>query len=250
MAEERILITVKTYPTPSTRYVETVCTGGINDRGEWRRLYPIRFRYLEEYQQYSVYDVIKVVVEEQSSDGRPESRKTRNDTIKKIERLDSWKSRHQWVAPTIFDSMRHMKEAGKTLAPVRVRRVLDLYALDASAEWSEKQKQILTEEGLFGEKKPLEKIPWDFRFQWVDEDGIEYDSKFLAWEVGETWRQVRSSYNNPVEEIRRRWLEKRCSEDHDLAFFVGNFREHPRHFGVCGVYSPPKKELADEQQLF
>ena len=43
---ERILITVKTYPTLSKKYAELVCTAGVNETGEWRRIYPVPFRQL------------------------------------------------------------------------------------------------------------------------------------------------------------------------------------------------------------
>ncbi len=35
MTKERILITVKTYPTLSTTYGETVCAAGIREDGSW-----------------------------------------------------------------------------------------------------------------------------------------------------------------------------------------------------------------------
>ena len=38
---ERVLITVMTYPHPSTKYDEVVCTAGISAQGEWVRLYPV-----------------------------------------------------------------------------------------------------------------------------------------------------------------------------------------------------------------
>ena len=37
---EKVLITVLTYPHPSEKYEELVCTAGINESGEWVRLYP------------------------------------------------------------------------------------------------------------------------------------------------------------------------------------------------------------------
>jgi hypothetical protein len=48
----RVLIAVKTYPNPSSKYEETVCVAGIQlDRGqpEWIRLYPVRFRNVDSY---------------------------------------------------------------------------------------------------------------------------------------------------------------------------------------------------------
>ena len=40
----RVLITVKTYSIPSTKYDELVCTAGVTEDGELIRLYPINFR--------------------------------------------------------------------------------------------------------------------------------------------------------------------------------------------------------------
>jgi hypothetical protein len=48
MPKERILITVKTYPTLSRKYGETVCTAGIRPDGSWVRLYPVPFRRLDD----------------------------------------------------------------------------------------------------------------------------------------------------------------------------------------------------------
>jgi hypothetical protein len=53
--KERILITVKTYPVLSLKYAELVCTAGVTESGEWRRLYPIKFRQLQDAQQYKKY---------------------------------------------------------------------------------------------------------------------------------------------------------------------------------------------------
>ena len=44
MRKERVLITVKTYPTLSSKYGELVCTAGIRaSDGEWIRIYPMPF---------------------------------------------------------------------------------------------------------------------------------------------------------------------------------------------------------------
>lgn len=51
----RILMTVMTYPHPSEKYTELVCTAGITDAGEWVRLYPIDYRYRPRYQQFRKY---------------------------------------------------------------------------------------------------------------------------------------------------------------------------------------------------
>ena len=60
---EKILITVKTYPTLSKKYAELVCTAGITESGEWRRLYPVRFRQLYDEQKYSKYQWVEAKIE-------------------------------------------------------------------------------------------------------------------------------------------------------------------------------------------
>ena len=52
MAKERVLITVKTYPTLSQKYIELVCTAGFREDGSWIRIYPSPFRFLEGDQKY------------------------------------------------------------------------------------------------------------------------------------------------------------------------------------------------------
>src|SRR5262245_56455470 len=73
MPKEKILITVKTYPTLSQKYGETVCTAGVRPDGSWIRLYPIPFRRLDEQQQYSKFDWIEGDLVKSRSDPRPET---------------------------------------------------------------------------------------------------------------------------------------------------------------------------------
>jgi hypothetical protein len=51
----QVLITVKTYPLPSNKYNELVCTAGLLPSGKWIRLYPVPFRALPYADQYSKY---------------------------------------------------------------------------------------------------------------------------------------------------------------------------------------------------
>ena len=73
MQKQRILIVVKTYPTLSRKYGETVCTAGIREDGSWVRMYPVPFRRLNEEQQYSKYDWVECHLTRNSSDPRPET---------------------------------------------------------------------------------------------------------------------------------------------------------------------------------
>src|SRR6267378_7849905 len=73
----QVLITVKTYPNPSSKYDETVCVAGVRlDRGapEWIRLYPVRFRNVDEGVQFDKYEIVEVdVTPHGTTDSRIES---------------------------------------------------------------------------------------------------------------------------------------------------------------------------------
>lgn len=73
MKKERVLITVKTYPTLSRKYGETVCTAGVREEGSWVRIYPVPFRRLDEAEQYKKFDWIECRLIRNSSDPRPET---------------------------------------------------------------------------------------------------------------------------------------------------------------------------------
>jgi hypothetical protein len=240
MSTERILVTVRTYPNLSTKYIETVCTGGINDRGEWRRLYPVPLRHLEDEKQYRTFDVISVRLGS-NPDGRPESRRPDSTTLKVVDHLNDWAARCDWILPTALPSLSALEESGRTLAPVAVKEVLEFIANPESSEWCPKQQELLNQAGLFEGPKPLEKLPFDFRLRWSDGDGVEHNSKFLAWEVGETWRKFRNRYPDPIEVMREKWMNDLFGLIRDIWFFMGNFAEHRQHFGVCGAFVPPKE---------
>ena len=61
--EEQILIVVKTYPRPSFKYRELVCTAGITLNGKWIRFYPISYRYLDYNKWYKKYQWVNVKIE-------------------------------------------------------------------------------------------------------------------------------------------------------------------------------------------
>ena len=119
-----ILVTVKTYPSPSMQYEEIVCVAGVDTKTkEWMRLYPVPFRDLPSYQQFRKYSVISVEVEKHRSDPRPESYRPDVNSLRVLEPLptdDGWERRRQVVMPTVSASMcaiqRERRETGKRSA--------------------------------------------------------------------------------------------------------------------------------------
>jgi hypothetical protein len=87
--QREILITARTYPELSTKYRESVCTGGVFlDDGQWCRIYPFPARYLEKRVKH--WDVIHGEVwQEPGWDGRPESHRIFPDSIERVGHIDT-----------------------------------------------------------------------------------------------------------------------------------------------------------------
>lgn len=74
---KRILVLVKTYPHPSNKSIETVCTAGLTEDGKWIRIYPIPFRYLAGDKQFKTFQWIEADVVK-----RPKNKDYRKESIK------------------------------------------------------------------------------------------------------------------------------------------------------------------------
>jgi len=246
MDRERILVTVRTYPTPSSQYVETVCTGGITEHGEWRRLFPIPLRYLESDRQFQTYNVITANVGLPRSDRRPESRSPDCQSVQVQEHLKSWTSRAEWVRSAgSFGSIAELKEAGRSIGLIEPVEVDHMEFLDDDAEWSAKQLEKLRQQQLFVEEnKPLEKVPRQFRLHWRDCDG-EQHARILSWELHQTWRRWRREYDDFEQRIHDRFINDICGPHRNVGLYVGNYAEHPQHFAVLGFFHPPKGTMDD-----
>ena len=89
-----MVVTVKAYPSVSTRYGETVCVAGVRTdtpSPEWVRLYPVAFRDLQYALRFAKYQRITLDVVA-ASDSRPESLKPIIDSLKlgdKVDRSDA-----------------------------------------------------------------------------------------------------------------------------------------------------------------
>ncbi len=246
LTRERILNTVRTYPTPSTTNRETVCIGGITAGGEWRRLYPIPLRYLPENQQFRTWDVIEVDVRASTRDGRPESRRPHLPTLKLVDHLHDWEARCEWVKRTSFQSLRALIDAGRSLGPVTITKVIDLLARKETSEWDATRRAKLDTLMLYDQPLPLEKIPLQFRLIWHDGDDVQHDSLVISWEMAQTWRRYRKAYADPVGEMRTKLLGDYFGTSRKPEFFMGNHSQRRHIFMVCGWFVPPRGVAENE----
>lgn len=250
---KRILVTVKAYPNPSSKHVETVCCAGIDlNTNQWIRLYPIPFRLLEGARQFEKYSIIEADCAKAVDDHRPESYKVNADSIRVGPVLDTrekWKKRKDIIMPTLAESMCQVCKLGeekkKTLAVIK--------PLEIGFEWQEaKQKETEGEKQnsykqlsfTHAEIEPIEKIPYDFyyTFKCTESSCPGHRMLIIDWEIKQAFRNWRHKYKPDVllEKIKEKWLQGMCYKNTDPYFFVGNIHQFPKIFMVLGTFYPPK----------
>lgn len=250
---KKILVSVKAYPNPSRKHVETVCCAGVDlNTGQWIRLYPVPYRLLEDQRRFKKYSIIEVGCQKATDDHRPESYKINADSIKILEVIDTgdkWKRRKDIIMPTLAESMCQVIKLGedkkKTLALIR--------PLDVGFEWQDAKAEETTEEKqdsykqlsfTHAEIKPIEKIPYDFyyTFKCVEDNCPGHRMLIIDWEINQAFRQWRYKYKQEsvlLEKIKEKWLQTMCNKT-DPYFFVGNVHRFPTTFMVLGTFYPPK----------
>ena len=88
----KILIAVKTYPYPSSKYREIMCTAGVLEDGSWIRLYPIDYRYRDYSQWYKKYQWIEAQIIKYKHDNRKETYSPVGD-YKLLNTIKDWTER-------------------------------------------------------------------------------------------------------------------------------------------------------------
>lgn len=271
MAVERILITVKTYPTLSASYGELVCTAGLLEDGTWIRIYPIPFRRLEEYQKFEKFRFITANVIRNTKDSRPESYKVDFDSIQLTETIlstrDSWRERREWVLSrsTVYDDLGELIAAANTenslsLATFKPTNILDFVVARENPDWDPQKLASIESQShqgeLFPEWKPqtltrlVKKLPWKFSYLIEDARGRKSRMMIEDWEIGALyWKCLKRSATEKeaVEKVKRKYLEDFGSRD--LHLFLGTTREwHGRGlnpFVIIGVFYPPFQDQAE-----
>ncbi len=248
-----VLITVKTYPNPSSKYIETVCCAGIDiNSGQLIRLYPIPFRFLEYNQQFPKYSIVNIKCHKAPRDKRIESYRIDQDSIKIIDRLDTknkWSRRKKIVLPTAscsFCEIQSLVSKNKSLGVFK--------PCDISFSWKKKKlddaakrEAIYAQLSFFDKRKnAVEQIPFDFYYQFKCHGASNCPGHKLIiidWELGQSYRSWRDIYGTEkllLGKIEERWLGGMCTDKHDTYFYVGNQHRFQDQFMVLGVFYPLK----------
>lgn len=252
-----VLITVKTYPNPSTKYRETVCVAGVTCEEGWIRLYPITFRHLPKDKRFKKHQIVEVRMVKHS-ESRPESYRPDQDSLKLNQVLSTsnhWKLRRDWLLPTVSGSMceiaKLQRENGKSLGMFKPKGAPDLLIQKADREWSDIVKQM----DFFEEpSESLEPIPFRFKYRYTCDDAHckGHEQTIVDWETCELYRKLRDSESSEQavhDKMRQKFVDELWGHKRDSYFFVGNQIAHSHSFIVLGVFWPPKTEDTRQMQV-
>lgn len=265
MARERILITVKTYPTLSKKYGETVCTAGVREDGSWVRIYPVPFRRLNETEQYSKYDWVECDLVRSRKDPRPESHNPTDMTqlvpIGHMGTEDHWRERRNLLLgrATVYTRLADLIAAAKanirSLAVFRPSRVGDFIWETEDREWSAtklaEMRNMASQGELFEEEtwrqtfRAIPKLPYSFSYRFEDDEGKPSELQVLDWEAGALYSNCRRGAKGNEEvalaKVRQKYFDVYTSRD--LHFFLGTTQEFhfraPNPWVIVGVLPIP-----------
>jgi len=240
---ENILVIVKTYPTVSKKWGATVCTAGINESGEWRRLYPVPWKIFSNKGGFRKWDIINVKIKKNPRDRRQESYLvTEPDNVSVIGHIDhgdKWIKRNKIIEELMVDSLESLKDTGLSLGVIKPTKNR-FYQKERSCIDSENtiSSRMVSIDSFGNNGIPVpENLPWiGFGFKCDSHDCKGHNMMCLDWEIQEQYRRL--GYEKTAEKIE--WMQ----DKRDLHLIMGSnylsFRFKDL-WHVIGVYYPPKR---------
>jgi hypothetical protein len=249
-ATKRVLITVRTYPTPAKKGVEVSCTAGVTDDGDWIRLFPIPYRRMAPEKQFKKYQWIDLDVTKARGDTRPESYTPDLDSIQIVGQVSTkrkWQERKELLDPIRAHCLccleRQRKENSyPTLGFFRPAEIKRLAIQPDDPEWSPQQLARLRQTSLFDREPPaeLQKIPFKFSYEFScpEDECRGHTMSCTDWEMSEAYRRWRRGYGDGWEKAFRQKFEHEMIELNDTHFYVGTLHGYPGTWIIVGLFYP------------
>ena len=210
--EDEAFVLVKAAPRVSQTYGATVCCAAIDRNGQWVRLYPVSFRYLESRQQFKRWD--KVIYKWRRprvmADQRSESRRVDDRSIEIVGSLPIGE-RHRLVARTAVTSLKRERELERSLALLKAE-IIDFWHEKKSNDELNRDRAgreaIRAQGDMFSISKSIdaEASPIAFKYKYRDDDD-EHVGTCQDWETEATFLKRRHEFQS--EELALEWMHQR-----------------------------------------
>lgn len=234
-------------PQPSETNGETVCVAGVTREQEWRRLYPIRFRQLDEG--FKRWQWVDCGWRKPRRDKRAESRHVEEasikpaGTLKKIERA-------RFLEPLVRPSVDLAAKRGESLCVIRPQQTQFYFKPktnhEVAAERAVYARAASQLSLLDKELEALTPCPYRFYFRYRTADGKYHENVCHDWETSAAFFLLSQRYNETralahlMSEYNERYPEA------GMAFAMGTHSRHPETWLLIGVLrldDPKQAEL-------
>ncbi len=252
--QERILITVKTYPLLSSTHTETVCTAGLREGGRWVRIYPVPFRALDKEKRFRKYQWIETTIAKDTRDPRPESYKLAGDikACQYLDTRDAWQQRKQLVLGKVYHNLDTLiGEARDTdvftsLAVFKPERIIRFHVERDTSIHSQKRKRKALARQMPEEqaKRLVQAVPFRFYYTFTDQMGKRSTLQILDWEIYQLCRKIISKYgarkDKVTEMLKAKYLDQ-LTQAREVYFFLGtnkywHIRRSNNPFMIIGIF--------------
>ena len=251
-----LMLMVETYPQPSRKYQNLVCSAGITEDGRWMRLYPVKFELFLGDERIHKYDLLKLKVEKSQSDHRKESYKV----IRILERSPpkkepDWAERERWLAkvgidPTLENLEVRYRKDFTSLGIIKPKEIRDLISeKPVSQEDIHISKEI--QMNLFNDRVlRVDEIMNKFQYVFSCDQNCSHKIMCEDWELLEAYRKYWEIYEDPStvwEKLHDRFFKWLI--DRDLHFIMGTHSHYPTWM-IIGLHYPPSPSVPVNRSLF
>jgi hypothetical protein len=246
---EEVVVLVKAVPQVGARHGETVCCAGVTRDFEWRRLYPIRFRRLQNDAKFTRWQFLQYEATRPTHDVRIESRHVFEDKLSPGPLLTPTE-RVTLVSKMTRKSAKHASELGQTLALVRPSRLEfsikprkreDHEALCSAYELAASQKSFIDPE-----LKAFRPPPFHFRVRFEDADGM-HNHECGDWETIATFTKWSDRYGEEraIKDLTKKYNEEYFSKGMVVA--LGTLAKRPQTWTLLGMI---RADESAQRELF
>lgn len=235
--ECRVTILVKALPQPSKTHGETVCCAGVTARGEWKRLFPIRFRHLKGDSSFKRWDSVSFRYTRPARDNRIESCRVHEESLRVVGRL-SKSEQAAFLEPLVLPSINSAVERAQSLALIRPRNTRLVHRRKLPTEIAEQREafqEAARQTSMFDkELAALDPSPFEFRFKF--EDDTAHDFQNGDWEAHAMFYNGIKRGMSEQEVLD--WMETTFNVEypkHGMLFAVGNQAKRPQIWQLLGV---------------
>ena len=261
---KKILIVVKTYPVKSKKYTEVVCTAGVDEDGNWYRIYPIPTKSLKEYEGFKKYTWIEAQIDKDRSDSRVESYKINISSVRLLDTIGTeknWQFRKDILLKSkVYCSMDEIinlanKENALSLCLFKPTKFLNIY-FETKKEEKPTPKEIKAYKkanvNLFEhssscevEFKVMPQLPYSIKMVFKDINGKKSKMNILDWEINQLYWTLKNKKKNDSDikqgiKDKLNWM----IEDRNLYLCLGTMRQMhgwtSNPFTIIGLFYPPK----------